>query len=209
MPTEAKLWAAKKSTAESALVFGTGFLGCRMGPNRDKLLDSRARSRLLAIVRAISIVESRHGTVGANQPARDPFQCGNPDDPWWKEVTGQSGTGSRFLRLPDSLSNLWANEVAAAAESTAGFDPAARMAALADAKKGHRNQGFSPAHSYVWGVLYLIHRINRAAGDPSYACGDLSDSRLLDGAVTYNGGGVPNYKARLTTALAEFGGFPS
>lgn len=69
-----------------------------MGAANDQMLTSTARARLFAIVRAVSFVESRHGTTGVNQPARDPLQCGNPKDLWWKELTGQSGDGSRFVR---------------------------------------------------------------------------------------------------------------
>ena len=207
-PTEAELWQKQAATAEAALGFTIDFLGCRMGQNDDKLLDAAAKGRLRQIVRAVSIVESRHGTQGANQPARDPFQCGNPGDAWWKELTGQSGTGSRFRRLP-GLGNLWANEVAAVAEAMAGFDPKASLGLLGDVKKGHRDAKFNSHHSYLWGIIYLIHRINSAAGSPSYACKDLSRQRLVDGAVAYNGGGVPDYKARIEAALKEIGDIPA
>lgn len=204
MPTEADLWKAQQKNAEAALDFAISFLGCRKGANKDEVIDATARSRLVAIVRAVSIVESRHGTVGANQPKRDPFQCGNPDDFWWKELTRQSGKGSRFIRGP-GLSNLWANEVADEAQKTPGFPAAANLSALAAVNDGHKNAEFKPIHSYVWGIIYLIHRINTEAGDKSFACGDLSRARLIDGAVTYNGGGVDDYKNRLEAALAEFG----
>lgn len=204
MPTEADLWSVQAPTAEAALDFAIKFLGCRKGAAADQPIDAAARARLLAIVRAVSIVESRHGTVGANQPKRDPIQCGNPEDSWWKELTGQSGQGSRFRRHPD-LGNLWANEVADAAEATPGFPSSAKRSALAVLNNGHKNTGFKPAHSYTWGLIYLIYKINNQAGAPAYSCGDLSRSRLVDGAVKYNGGGVPDYKAKLEAALAEFG----
>jgi hypothetical protein len=204
-PTEQELWELQRPTAEAALDFASHFLGCRMGPKRDKLLDARAKARLLDICRAVSVVESRHGTAGANQPKRDPFQCGNPDDSWWKELTGQSGQGSRFIRGP-GLTNLWAKQVASEAKASPTFDGNATLGRLGDVKKGHRDSGFTPAHSYFWGVLYLLHRINSEAGEPSYACGDVSRERLISGAVTYNGGGVPDYRKRLEKALAEFDG---
>ena len=51
----------------------------------------------------------------------------------------------------------------------------------------------------------LIHRINTTANDNAFACGDLSRARLINGAVAYNGGGVPDYRQRIIDALAEFG----
>lgn len=201
---EALLWAVHQPTAAQALDFVLGFLGCRSGPKNEDLLDEAAKGRLIAILRAVSIVESRHGTVGRNQPARDPIQCGNPRDLWWREFTGQLGRGSRFIRLP-GLGNLWANEIGDAAEAAASFPAAAKRELLENLKTGHRNAAFAPAHSYVWGTLYLIHRINTVAGDRSYQCGDLSRDRLIDGAVAYNGGGVKDYEARIVRALAEFG----
>ncbi|MDX8501929.1 hypothetical protein RFM99_26390 [Mesorhizobium sp. VK4C] len=202
-PSEADLWKIQEPVAKEALDFVTGFLGCRMGANNDELLDDTAKGRLMAILRAVSIVESRHGTVGKNQPKRDPIQCGNPNDVWWRELTGQLGTGSRFVRFP-GLGNYWANEVGDAAEREGNFPPAAMRGLLAKLTDGHKNASFAPAHSYVWGTLYLIHRINAKAGDKSYQCGDLSRDRLIDGAVTYNGGGVADYRDRLIKALAEF-----
>lgn len=203
--SESDLWKVQAATAKQALDFVIDFLGCRMNGSDSDTLDATARDRLLAILRAVSIVESRHGTVGKSQPKRDPLQCGNPGDVWWKEFTGQLGTGSRFIRHPSFKQNYWANEVGDGAEKAASFPPAAKRSLLATLNDGHKNAGFAPAHSYVWGTLYLIHRINHAGGDPSYQCGDLSRDRLIDGAVSYNAGGVPDYKDRLVAALAEFG----
>lgn len=201
-PSEADLWKIQEPGAGRALDFAIGFLGCRSGATNDRPIDADARRRLMAILRAVSIVESRHGTAGKNQPARDPIQCGNPGDSWWRELTGQLGTGSRFIRFP-GLGNLWANEVGDAAEQAIGFPGAARRSLLADVRRGHRDEGFAAAHSYVWGTLYLMHRINTTAGDHAYQCGDLSRERLIDGAVAYNGGGVKDYRARILKALAE------
>jgi len=203
--SESDLWKVQATTAKQALDFVINFLGCRMNGSDSDALDATARDRLLAILRAVSIVESRHGTVGKNQPKRDPLQCGNPGDVWWKEFTDQLGTGSRFIRHPSFKQNYWANEVGDGAEKAASFPPAAKRSLLATLNDGHKNTGFAPAHSYVWGTLYLIHRINHAGGDPSYQCGDLSRDRLIDGAVSYNAGGVADYRDRLVAALAEFG----
>jgi hypothetical protein len=203
-PTEAVLWSHQRPQASAALDFVIGFLGCRMGRNRDQPLDANARARLLTLVRAVSVVESRHGTAGNNQPARDPLQAGNPADAWWREFTGPSGTGSRFIRGP-GLTNLYAGDLGDAAETSTGFPAAARRGLLSALRRGHQDAGFSAAHSYVWGIMYLIHRVNSAAGDPTFACGSLGRERLLAGVVTYNGGGVPDYRQRLEAALREIG----
>ncbi|MER9183702.1 hypothetical protein [Mesorhizobium sp. M0767] len=199
--SEATLWMAQKTVAERALDFAIAFLGCR---SLGSTLDATARGRLLTILRAVSWVESRHGTAGANQPGRDPLQCGNPADTWWKMLTEQSGDGDRFIRGP-GLTNLWANEIATEGESTTGFPLAAAMGKLSEKKNGHADAGFSPTHSYVWGVIFLIHKINTSAGDKSYDCGDLARDRLVDGAVAYNGRGDSGYRGKIEAALKEIG----
>jgi hypothetical protein len=209
MATETDLWDVERPTAEVALSLTIDFLGCQMGPSNDQDLDANATSRLMKIIRAVSWVESRHGTAGpsGNHPHEDPAQSGNPNDTWWKELTGQSGKGSRFVRKT-GLSNLWANEVQAAAEATAGFPSAASFSLFADKTDGHNDAGFAAAHSYTWGVVYLVHKINTTAGDASFKCGDLNRQRLIDGAVAYNGGGVSDYEQRIIDALALIGDIP-
>lgn len=210
MATEAELWDVQRATAEIGLSFVIDFLGCKIGDNNDQDLDPNATGRLMKIIRAVSWVESKHGTAGpaSNHPKEDPFQSGNPDDSWWKELTGQSGNGSRFIRFP-GLGNLWAKEVQAAAEKNASFPQAASFSALGDKTDGHNDPGFSPSHSYTWGILYLVHKINTKAGDSSYQCGDLARQRLIDGAVAYNGGGVADYEQRIIDALAIIGDIPA
>lgn len=202
---EKQKWADVSSLAESALDFHLDFLDSRMGANHKTALDATARARLLRIIRAVSWVESKHGTVGANQPERDPMQCGNPADAWWRELTGQSGNGSRFIRGPKHAKNFWASELAAGAEGSSGFPSSAELARLCEKTKGHSDSAFAHAHSYYWGVVYLIHRINTTAGDKSYQCGDLSRDRLVNGAKEYNGGGVPDYKDKINDALQLIG----
>lgn len=203
--TEAELWSIQEPIARRSLEFVVSFLGCRMGPHNVQPLDAAAKNRLLSIVRAVSIVESRHGTVGKNQPARDPIQCGNPNDVWWKEFTGQTQKQDRFIRGDKGAKNYYASEVGDGAEQEGTFPPAAKRSLLVQILDGHKDIKFAPYHSYLWGTLYLVHRINSAANNKSYQCGDLSRNRLIDGAVTYNGGGVKNYRERLIDALAEFG----
>lgn len=210
MAKEAELWDTQRPTAEIGLSFAIDFLGCKIGDNNDQDLDPTATGRLMKIIRAVSWVESKHGTAGpaGNHPKEDPLQSGNPGDSWWKELTGQSGKGSRFIRFP-GMGNLWANEVQAAAEKNASFPQAASLSALSDKTDGHNDTGFSPSHSYTWGILYLVHKINTKAGDSSYQCGDLARQRLIDGAVAYNGGGVADYEQRIIDALAIIGDIPA
>jgi hypothetical protein len=208
---ESNLWDVQRATAEIALSFTIDFLGCQQGAGNDEDLDANATGRLMKIIRAVSWVESKHGTAGpaGNHPREDPFQSGNPGDSWWKELTGQSGNGSRFIRKPGTPGgNLWAKQVQAAAEATGGFPAAASFTALTDKTDGHDDPGFAPSHSYTWGVIYLVHKINTKAGHSSYQCGDLARQRLIDGAVAYNGGGVADYEQRIINALALIGDIP-
>lgn len=198
---ESVLWKKLDALAADAIAFADTFLGLRKGTGT---LTATDRARLLTIGRAVSWVESKHGTVGANYPERDAIQCGNPNDAWWKELTGQSGNGSRFIR-GGGLSALWAKEVAAAAEATAGFNSDASMSKLGDKKKGHKDPAFAHAHSFVWGVIYLCHRTNTPTGNPAYQCGDLSRTRLVKGAVKYNGGGDAAYRGKIEAALRLIG----
>jgi hypothetical protein len=169
MPAESDLWEEQRPTAEVALSFTINFLGCQTGANNDQDLDASAAGRLVKIMRAVSWVESKHGTAGAagNHPKEDPFQSGNPNDSWWKELTGQSGNGSRFVRGP-GLTNLWAKDLQGAAEQTAGFPQAGSFTALTDKTDGRSDPGFTPSHSYTWGVIYLVYKINTTAGDNCY-----------------------------------------
>lgn len=208
---ESDLWDAQRATAEVALSFTIDFLGCQQGASNDEDLDANATGRLMKIIRAVSWVESKHGTVGParNHPKEDPFQSGNPGDSWWKELTGQSGNGSRFIRKPGTPGgNLWANQVQATAEAADGFPAAASFNTLTDKTDGHNDPGFVPSHSYTWGIIYLVHKINTNAGARSYQCGDLARTRLIKGAVEYNGHGVDDYEQRIIDALALIGDIP-
>ncbi len=205
---EAASWAKQKVIANRALLFTIDFLGCLMGPNNDQVLTRTAKQRLNTIMRAVSWVESKHGTGGVNQPKRDPVQCGNPIDAWWKELTKQSGKGSRFIRKP-GMGNLWANQVAGKAERFSGFPTDANMANLANIKKGHQDAAFSPDHSYVWGTIYLIHRTNAPLNGVTYKCGQVTRDQLIDGAVAYNGGGDPRYRKKIEAALKLIGDIPN
>jgi hypothetical protein len=89
--------------------FAKDFLGLRKGGG-NVVLTATDLARWVDIVRAISWVESRHGTGTGLPPARDPMQCGNPNDVWWKELTGQTSNTDHFVR-GGNLSNLDADEL--------------------------------------------------------------------------------------------------
>jgi hypothetical protein len=205
---EAALWAAQAPTASAALTFWNSFLILRMGPANDKPLNAGALQRLTAIIRAVSWVESKHGTATTNQGGRDPMQCGHPQDAWWKQVISVGGPGQdRFITGPGG-SNHWAGDLPEVAEARSGFPSAARVTGLANQALGHDDPAFNPSLSHHWGVPFLIHKINTTAGAQTFKCGDLSRDRLIDGAVAYNGGGDPQYRAKIVEALTLSGGLP-
>jgi len=144
--TEPEKWALQEGSATAALKFWEGFLDLRRaGTNIPKLSDAD-RARLLCIVRAVSWVESSHGTGTGVQPARDPAQCGNPNDAWWKELNLGPGKGSFFKGGPDAP-DRFASDLPGQTESTAGFPKGAKFSQLADPTKGHKNVAFAPITS--------------------------------------------------------------
>jgi hypothetical protein len=193
-------WAGIQSTAEDAVGFWNAFLGLRKGASHNQVLGATDLAKLVRIVRAVSWVESKHGHGGGSS-AVDPMQCGNPGDSWWKTITGQSGKGDRFVRGP-GLSNLDAKDLPAEAAKDAAFPAGAKMSSLTKPTDGHNDAKFSNVTSFFWGVPYLIHRTNTTAGDKTFQCVDLNDTRLINGAVAYNGGGDPNYRMKIEKALA-------
>jgi hypothetical protein len=204
---EASAWAAQQAVATAAVNFANDFLGLRKGASNVTLTDADV-GRWLDIVRAVSWVESRHGTGTGAQPARDPMQCGNPNDVWWKELTGQTTNTDRFVR-GGTLSNLDADELPGEADTTAGFEPKASLGTLGtDANKGHDAASFVVEHSYYWAVPILIHKTNTKAGAKTYQCGDLARDRLVTGAYWYNGQGDEGYEDKINAALDLFGGLP-
>src|SRR4051812_32799129 len=110
---EATLWTVHESTALAAIDFWNGLLILRIGPANDRPLDDAALQRLIAIVRAVSWVESRHGTATTNQGARDTMQCGHPQDAWWRQLISVGGPRhDRFITGPGG-SNFWAGDLPA------------------------------------------------------------------------------------------------
>ena len=206
---EPALWLARESIARAAVTFWNRFLILRMGFQHDQPLDPPAIERLVTIVRAVSWVESKHGTATTNQGARDPMQCGHPQDAWWKQLITPGHPGQdRFITGPGG-SNYFAGDLPAAAEQAPGFPTQARVSALADKTRGHDDALFNEQTSYFWGVPILIHKTNAVAGVQTFKCGDLSRDRLIAGAVAYNGGGDPKYRDKILEALALSGVLPA
>src|ERR1700733_464989 len=85
---EAAAWANVSGFAISAVTFWNNFLGLQSGSG---VLDATALARLTCIIRAVSWVESQHGTGAGTSASVDPMQCANPADAWWTELTDCSG----------------------------------------------------------------------------------------------------------------------
>jgi len=200
--SEAAAWANVSGLAQTALAFWNNFIGLQSGTDP---LDPTDLARLTCIIRAVSWVESQHGTGAGSSASVDPMQCGNPQDSWWKELTDCSGGQDRFVRGPNLSPNYNACELPAAAAADASFPAEARLSNLTDKTSGHDDANFIQKMSYCWGVPFLIWKINNTAGDKTYQCQDLNRDRLVEGAVAYNGGGDPGgaaaYRAKIVAAL--------
>jgi hypothetical protein len=203
--TEQAKWDAHKDKAEAALDFWIAFLNPQEGAANNTALSTTYRGHWLCLIRAVSWVESKHGTAGANQPARDPMQAGNPGDSWWKSLTHQSGDSDRFIGGPGK-GNWWGHELPAAAAAESSFPALAKLSSLMTQNDGHSDSDFNATMSYYWGVIYLFQRVNtHPTNGKTYKCGVYSKDRLINGAVDYNGGGDPNYRTKLQQALADIG----
>lgn len=203
---EAAAWAEVQGIAEAAVEFWDRFLRLQSGTNR---LGDAERKRILCLVRAVSWVESKHGTGSGASASADPMQCANPADAWWKELTNCDAPQDRFVGGVGA-SNYNACELPAKASAEAGFPSDADTSRLADPTKGHDDPKFRlpnrpPQMSFYWGVPILIHKMNTRAGDKTYQCRDLTKARLVAGAKAYNGGGDPNYETKITKALDDAG----
>ena len=204
---EQRLWLPHAWEAEWPIEFWISFLDCRLGKGSSApTIPPECKSKLLCILRAVSWVESKHGTVGQNEPSKDPIQTGNPLDKWWQELVGLSGQGSRFIGGPNA-GNYWANELSRAVQD---FYNKQSMSCVCDLRQlqnpasGHNDPNFHSGLSYFWGSVYLIQKIS---GSPFYDFGRECPSKqeMIDGAVRYNGGGDPDYRAKITQALDLIG----
>jgi len=102
-------WQALSSLSSNAFNFWRSFLILKMGQNNDQDLSQVAISQYMLIIRCVSWVESNHGT-GTGSSLKDPMQCGNPKDLWWKElIAGQNHAQERdrFISGPGGA-NYWA-----------------------------------------------------------------------------------------------------
>lgn len=211
LTSESDLWNQQKQKAKDAFDFWNSFLVLRQGSSNDQPLSPESISRFMCIIRAVSWVESKHGTAGANQPQRDPMQVGNPNDQAWEGFTGQiSGAKrDRFIRGPGATPNYWIDELPGAAKDREGFPDQAKFSVLTNQNQGHSDAGFNAIMSYYWGVVFLIHKINTeeslGSARATYKCGDASIQRMKKGAVAYNGGGDPQYQQKIDDALELIG----
>jgi hypothetical protein len=196
LATEAELWETQRKRAEDALNFWRDFLNLRMGNNPNGgPITGECLNKLIDVIRAISWVESQHGTGTGHEPARDPMQSGNPDDMWWKGIQGQ-GKQDRIVGGPGK-GNWDLRQLPGVTKHPAP-------------PKGHDDPSFTPDISYFWGVLALIHKSNNGAkgGGRTYRCGDCSWDQFIDGATAYNGGGDPKYRQKILDALKQIGSGP-
>jgi hypothetical protein len=203
MSNEPQLWANQVTNATTALSFWATFLDLRVGSD-DHVLDLTGTARLLTLIRAVSWVESQHGTGSGIQPARDPMQCGNPSDSWWKELVGPAGQGDRLIGGPNA-GNYFAGDLAAAVQGNSSFPSSAKLSVLGNQSLGHDDANFSAIMSYCWALPILVHKMNTKAGDKTYQCGDFSQQRAIDGAAEYNGTGDAGYRQKVTDALNSIG----
>jgi hypothetical protein len=204
---ESLLWDLQRPAAEQAFAFWNTFMALAGGPDNNRSLSADEVARWLCIIRAVSWVESKHGSFdGANQGARDPMQTGHPADAWWKELNGNAPQFSRFVGGPGAA-NFDSNELPPAVAASGSAPPAALFSTLANPAQGHNDARFNPEMSYFWGVVWLVHRANTAPGTEMrfFKCGDCSRTRLIVGAIRYNGGGDPDYEAKIGDALALSG----
>jgi hypothetical protein len=204
---EAHLWTALNPTATAAVSFWNAFLGLRAGTDP---LTADQLQRWVDLTRAVSWVESKHGTYdgdGGQNGKVDPMQCADTRNPWWPELTTNASSTDRFVRGP-GLSNLNSNQLPAAAATAPGFDTNAAISKLATASAGSADPNFTQTHSIYWGVPLLIFKTNHTYGtDPCYQCRDLSFDRLTQGAGKFNGSSASTaYVSAIKNALALFGG---
>ncbi|HUA64669.1 MAG TPA: hypothetical protein VME24_02405 [Alphaproteobacteria bacterium] len=209
---EAQKWNIQMQRASDAFDFWNNFLILRCGSNNDQPIDPLSRSCFLLIIRAVSWVESRHGTGIGQEPARDPMQCGNPQDSWWEELTGPADSQGqdRFVSGPGGA-NYYASELPGAVEILPAFPVSARLSQMQNPKVGHDDPGFSADTSFYYGIPFLIQKINTDDSIPNgktYKCGNVSRERLVNGAVGYNGGGNPDYRNQINSTI-DMIGWPS
>jgi hypothetical protein len=172
----------------------------KKGDNTTPKITDQGVSNFMLVIRAVSWVESKHGTAGSNNPQQDPMQSGNPSDDWWKALTNSNKeAGDRIVRGP-GLSNVYA--------SALPDQPEIKTLGLTVPEHGHNDASFNARLSYYWGVIYLIDRINKANG-ATYRCGDCDLDTMIKAAVGYNGGRDRQYLPKLNAAVRLIEGEPA
>lgn len=201
LASEEDLWKPLQPLALAAILFWQSFMQLKRAGKQP--LTATDIDHLTRILRAMSWVESKHGSGTGNQPARDPIQCGNPDDAWWPQLAGLGTVFDRYVGGPGA-GNYDANQLPAAA-ADAGLPVLARLVSLADPKKGHRDTSFNPTMSFYWGLPHLIWKTNKTAGRQFYLFDTVGRLELLNGADAYNGNGDPAYRDKIDKALGDAG----
>lgn len=201
--SEPTAWSAFASYAETVLGFWIEFLRLRKGTSDSDLLDASDKSALLRIVRAVSWVESVHGTGTGHQASRDPMQCGNRQDEWWQILRGDKPKKNRYVSGPGGK-NYWAEELPRATASDPKF-PASAKVTFPAFDSGHDSSSFTSDTSFAWAIPHLLWNVNQFPSGAVYKCGDLSRDRIVEGAVKYNGGGDPMYRDKIDAALTLVG----
>ena len=143
---EAAAWANVSGLAQSSLAFWNNFIGLQSGTNP---LDPNGTgiAQLTCIIRAVSWVESQHGTGAGASAAVDPMQCANPGDSWWKELTNCAGPQDRFVG-GTGKPNYNACELPAKAAADPSFPTQAYLSVLGDQTAGHNDANFNQVMSY-------------------------------------------------------------
>jgi hypothetical protein len=186
--------------------FWNDLLQLRSGANQDAPLTKEETARFILLVRAMSWVESRHGT-GADSSDRDPMQCGNPADSWWKSLCMGAG-GDRLVGGPGA-SNYYVSQLFGALnpklKSTPGLERA-DTTLLATLAKGHDDPAFNRVMSFVWAIPAVLHKTNAVSGGrKTYQCYPISRKNFEAGAQKYNGTGNANYGKTVGSVLAMLG----
>ncbi len=199
---EAAAWQPLAATASAAILFWQQFMQFRKGAGA--VLNATDIDRITRLVRAMSWVESNHGTGTGNHPARDPMQCGNPADAWWPQLANSGTVFDRYVGGPGA-SNLNANQLPNAVKDK--VPAAAKVGSLGSVSKGHDDPAFNNTMSFYWAVPHLVWKINKLAAPARdfYLFGDVSRAELLEGAYNYNGNGNPAYRTKVDEVLTATG----